>query len=167
MKKRIAVVAAIFFILPSYAGATVSLGSVSDSESIIYSPLGGDAQLKYSFFNKGDENLTLVVRYVLLNEGTMYDLEKYDARIHLMYEPYPSTMMNTLLALPPPLPKSLLMVRVASGLTLWRPLCCLEIPPRTWLSPTTIPTSIALPRQMEPLVCQSTKRSASDSTSEC
>lgn len=102
MRKVVALIAVIFFILPSHGEAMISLGSVSDSRSTVYSSLGGDVQLKYSFFNTGDENLNLRVSYELLNDGTRYDLQESGDRVYMMNGPYPSTMRNTLyITLPP------------------------------------------------------------------
>ncbi len=104
--KMLVVMAVFFLVLPLDAWAQISLGSVSETHKTVYSYPGGDVMLKYSFFNSGGENLNLKVRFDALNDGTMYDLVEYDQRMHLMYEPYPSTFMNALYLTLPPLTKS-------------------------------------------------------------
>lgn len=106
MRKIIVVMAVFFLVLPMNAHAQISLGSVSETHKTVYSYPGGHVLLKYSFFNSGGENLNLKVSFDALNAGTTYDLVEYDKRMHLMYEPYPSTLMNALYLTLPPLTKS-------------------------------------------------------------
>ncbi len=106
-RNKILVVMAVFFlVLPLDAWALISLGSLSDTHRTVYSSPGGEVLLKYSFFNSGGDNLNLKVRFDALNAGTAYDLVEYDQRMHLMYEPYPSTFMNTVYLTLPPLTRS-------------------------------------------------------------
>ncbi|RLG15198.1 MAG: hypothetical protein DRN71_01950 [Candidatus Nanohalarchaeota archaeon] len=105
-RKILIVIAVFFLLLPLDAWALISLGSVSDTHKTVYSSPGRDIMLKYSFFNSGSENLNLKVRFDALNDGTKYDLVDYDNKMHLMYDPYPSTFMNALYLTLPPLTKS-------------------------------------------------------------
>lgn len=103
MKKFGLIVAVMLFILPIHAHATASLGTISNGQITAYSSPGGNVELKFQFFNKGDENLNIKITYELLNQGTKYDLTENGKNIYVMSAPYPSTFMDTLEIILPPL----------------------------------------------------------------
>lgn len=102
----ISIVVIFLFIFPLNTEAFSGLGSISNNQRIAYSSPGSNVELKYSFFNKGDEDLNLEVSYELLNEGTLIDLFESYKRVHLMDTPYPSTLNDVLYLTLPPLTRS-------------------------------------------------------------